>query len=300
MKKTDDLPLTTKKDGAKEKKSEAAGTAPTRSKSENKKKKQDKQAETADGEDENLYAENALELSGMSFKERQAYKKKLRNKRLSSMEPKERRSYIIRYYKWHFIAAIAGVFLTGLLIHTVYVANLPTELIVAITNDGVNAVAEEYIPNIFRDYYHLDNKNIIQVFTDLTIDNAEDTAIRETTLTDYEKIIVYISSGKLDAIIGDEKALNYYKSTGDIAILDSCLDSDLYDSVAGHIVEATDESRYMNNGEPYAAAIDISGSDFVRNLNLSYDTVYLMVPNNRYTDNSGTIRLIRLIFNLPE
>lgn len=249
-------------------------------------------------EEENLYAENALELSGMTAKEKRAYKRQLNQKRLAAMDKKERKSYLIRYYKWHAIAAIFGVFLVGWLIHTIYVANLPQELVVAITNDGINATAEQYIPDAFREYYNLDTKNIIHVFTDLTIDSSEDITIQQTTLTDYEKMMVYISSDRLDAIIGDEKALNYYKSTGDIAIIDSCLDAELYEALSAHIVNASDETGYMKGGEAYAAAIDISGTDFVKRCNLSYNTVYLMIPNNRYTNNSATIRLIRLIFNL--
>lgn len=249
-------------------------------------------------EEENLYAENALELSGMTSKEKRAYKKQLHRKRMQTMDAKEKHSYILHYYKWYFIGGIVLIFLLYWLGNTIYTANLPTELIVAITNDGTNAVAEEYIPNAFRDYYDLDRKNIIQVFTNLTIDDADDVAIQQNTLTDYEKIIVYITSDKLDAIIGNETALNYYKSTGDIAIIDTCLDEKLYEEIEDHIVMAADESSYMNNGKPYAAAIDISKTEFAKNCSLSYDDVYLMIPNNRYSDNDATIRLIKLIFGL--
>ena len=51
---------------------------------------------------------------------------------------------------------------------------------------------------------------------------------------------------------------------------------------------------------PYAAAIDISQTDFVKQCQLSYDDVYLMIPNNRYMENDATLRLIRMIFDLPE
>ncbi|MCI8510069.1 MAG: hypothetical protein HFJ06_16165 [Lachnospiraceae bacterium] len=248
--------------------------------------------------EENLYSENALELSRMSFKERQSYKKELQAKRLASMDARERRRYILHYYKWHFAGGIFLILFLYLLGHTIYKANLPTELIVAITNDGPNAIAEKYIPDTFRSYYDLDSKNIIQVFTDLTIDNTDDVAIRQSTLTDYEKMIVYITSDKLDAIIGNEQTLNYYRSTGDIAVIDACIDKELYSQIEKYIVTASSDDTYMNEGKPYSAAIDISGTEFANNCNLSYDKVYLMIPNNRYTDNTNTIRLIRLIFGL--
>lgn len=248
--------------------------------------------------EENLYTENALELSGLSFKETLAYKKGIRNKRLSTMNSKEKRHYLVHYYKWHFIGSVLCVLLLFWIGKAIYTANLPRELILAITNDGTNVSAEEYIPKAFRTYYNLDNKNVIQIFSDLTIDNSDNTAIRETTLTDYEKIIIYITSDKLDAIIGDEKTLNYYKSTGDIAILDACLDSELYEQIKDYTVKAEDETLYVNEGKPYTAAIDISDTEFARKCNLSYEKVYLMIPNNRYNHNEATINLIKLIFSL--
>lgn len=249
-------------------------------------------------EGEDLYSENALEMSSMSAKERRAYKKELRSKRLEAMEGKEKRRYIIQYYKWYFIGAVAAVFLCYVFGRTIYTATLPTELMVAVTNDGTNAVCEQYIPDAFRKYYQLGKKNTIQIFDNLTIEDADDVTIQESTLTDYEKIIVYISSDRLDAIIGNEDTLNYYKSTGDIAMVDQCMDEDLYQEIKDHIVKVTDDTQYMNDGKPYAAAIDISDTEFAKKCQFSYDTVYLMIPNNRYVNNEATMRLIRMIFGI--
>lgn len=251
-------------------------------------------------EGEDLYSENALEMSSMSAKERRAYKKELRNKRLETMDGKEKRRYIIQYYKWYFIGAIAAVIFCYIIGRTIYTATLPTELIVAVTNDGTNVISEQYIPDAFREYYQLGKKNTIQIFDDLTIENADDATIQESTLTDYEKMMVYISSNRLDAIIGNEDTLNYYKSTGDIAIIDQCMDDELYQQIADHIVQASDDTKYMNDGKPYAAAIDISDTEFAKKCQFSYDTVYLMIPNNRYVENEATLRLIRMIFGIED
>ena len=112
--------------------------------------------------------------------------------------------------------------------------------------------------------------------------------------------MVYISSNRLDAIIGNSDTLNYYKSTGDIAIVDQCMPEELYQQLESYIVDETDPTGYMNDGKPYAAAIDISQTDFVKQCQLSYDDVYLMIPNNRYMENDATLRLIRMIFDLPD
>lgn len=250
--------------------------------------------------EENLFSENALELSSMSRKERRTYKKDLRKKRLASMEGKEKWKYVVRYYKWHFLGTIFACIICICIGKSIYTSTLPTELLVAVTNDGMNLVCERYIPEAFREYYGLDDKNIIQVFDDLKIENAEDVTIQESMLTDYEKMVVYISSDRLDAIIGDENTLDYYRSTGDIAIIDQCMDDSLYGAIKDYIVEASDDTGYMNDGKAYSAAIDISGTEFVKKCQLSYDTVYLMIPNNRYTENDATMRLIRMIFKLDD
>ena len=44
-----------------------------------------------------------------------------------------------------------------------------------------------------------------------------------------------------------------------------------------YIVTASSDDTYMNEGKPYSAAIDISGTEFANNCNLSYDKVYLMI-----------------------
>lgn len=250
--------------------------------------------------DDNLFSEDALEMASMSAKERRAYKKELRKKRLDSMEGKEKRKYILYYYKWYFIGVVFAIAMCIYIGKTIYTASLPTELIVAVTNDGTNAFCEQYIPDAFREYYQLGDKNTIQVFDNLTIENPDDVRVQESTLTDYEKIMVYISSDRLDAIIGNSDTLNYYKSTGDIAIVDQCMPEELYQQLESYIVDVTDSTGYMNDGKPYAAAIDISQTDFVKQCQLSYDDVYLMIPNNRYMENDATLRLIRMIFDLPD
>ena len=55
---------------------------------------------STDDKEENLYSENSLELAGLSFKEKLAYKKELNQKRLATMNKGEKRKYILRYYNF--------------------------------------------------------------------------------------------------------------------------------------------------------------------------------------------------------
>lgn len=249
-------------------------------------------------ESENLYAENSLELQELSFKEKLAYKKELHKKRLATMQGKEKRKYIISYYKWYFIAFILCICLSGWLIKTIYHSTFPQELNVAIANDINNDIPYDYIPEAFRDYYNLDNKNIIEIFGNLSICDLENADALEKNTSSNSQLDMYITSGVLDAVIADETALNYCTSNGGAAILDTCLEPELYEQIKDYIVTITDEDGYTNNGEPYAAAIDISGTDFVKNCNISYEKVYLFLPITCTENSERASRFIRLIFQL--
>lgn len=248
--------------------------------------------------EENLFAEDALALSGLSFKEKLAYKRQLYKKRLSTMETKDKIFYTIRYYKWYFISLVAIIICLSWTGRAIYRSTLPTVLNVAILNEGFNDTVQDYIPEVFRDYYQLDNKNFIKVYTDLFVSSTEDTSATGTTMTDYQKLGFYNMSDMLDVIIGDEEALTLYASSDDTTAIDLSMDADLYKKIEAHVVTMSDPNGVKNDGKPYAAAIDISDTDFVKNCNISYDKVYLMIPSTKYTDNQRTLDLIKLIFGL--
>lgn len=261
---------------------------------ENPKKKPSKKTK----KEENLYAEDALALAGLSFKEKISYKRQLFKKRISTMKTKDKILYTIRYYKWYFVSLAVIVICLCWVGRAIYRSTFPTLLNVAVLNEAFNDTVQDYIPEAFREYYQLDNKNYIKVYTDLFVSSTEDTTEVGTTMTDYQKLGFYNMSDMLDAIIGDEEALTLYASSDDTTAIDLSMDADLYSKIEDRVITMSDPSGVKNNGKPYTAAIDISGTDFVKNCNISYDKVYLMIPSTKYTDNQGTIDLIKLIFGL--
>lgn len=248
--------------------------------------------------EENLYAEDALALAGLSFKEKLSYKRQLFKKRISTMKTKDKILYTIRYYKWYFISLTAIVICLCWTGRAIYRSTFPTLLNVAVLNEAFNDTVQDYIPKAFREYYHLDEKNHIKIYTDLFVSSTEDTTEVGTTMTDYQKLGFYNMSDMLDIIIGDEEALTLYASSDDTTAIDLSMDADLYSKIEDRVITMSDPNGVKNDGKPYTAAIDISGTDFVKNCNISYDKVYLMIPSTKYTDNQGTIDLIKLIFGL--
>lgn len=252
-----------------------------------------------DNKDENaLYKEDALALAGLSFKEKLTYKNEIYKNRISSMSTKEKINYTIGYYKWYFLGTALFLICICWGIRTAYRTTLPTILGVAILNGSYNETAVDYIPDAFRNYYHLDNKNFFNIYTDLFVSSTEDTEETGTTMTDYQKIGFYYMNDILDVIICDEEALALYISSEDTTAIDLCVDEELYDQIEDYIITMSDPSGVKNDGKPYAAAIDISNTKFVKDCNISYDKVYLMILS-KYLDNQENINdLIRLIFSL--
>ena len=267
--------------------------------------KQQNPSLSTDDKEENLYSENSLELAGLSFKEKLAYKKELNQKRLATMNKGEKRKYILRYYKWHFIGCILGIICIFLLGHTIYRATLPEALSIAITHENGDSDALTYLPDAFREYYHLEEKEIINVITNLRIVNSLEDSTSTTdeldassnrTLSDNRQLMIYVNADTLDAIIGDETTLDYCASSGDLNMVQNCLSDDLYKKFEDYMVITTDETGYLNGGKPCATAIDISNTDFAKNCNLPYDQVYFMFPNSCSENNEKTIRLLNFIF----
>lgn len=251
-----------------------------------------------DKKEEDLYTEDALALAGLSFKEKIAYKRQLYKKRIATMGTKEKISYTIGYYKWYFLGVVLLLVCLGWGVRTAYRTTLPTVLSVAILNDPYNETVADYIPEAFREYYQLDNKNFFNIYTSLFVSSTEDTTEIGTAMTDYQKIGYYNMYDMLDAIIGDEEALTLYATSDDTTAIDLSMDEELYEQIKDHVVTMSDPTGVKNDGKPYTAAIDISDTEFVKECNISYDKVYLMIPSTKYTDNQGTIDLIKLIFSL--
>ncbi len=247
---------------------------------------------------EDLYKEDALALVGLSPKEKLAYYRKDYQQRTVSMEKKEKFLYTLQYYKWYFLGALALLVCLCWVGKTVYTATLPVELRVAILNDTENTKAKDYISKSFREYYHLGKRNRFTVYTDLEVSPIENVNEVGLTMNDYQTIGYYNTTNMIDVIIGDKNALRVYASSDDTTAIDLSMDEGLYSQIEEHVVTMTDSKKVKNEGKPYAAAIDISDTEFAQGCGLSYEQVYLMIPSSKFQDNERTLNLIKMIFGL--
>lgn len=119
---------------------------------------------------------------------------------------KERMSYFWDYYKWHVIGGICGVFLVVSLIHT-FLTNKDTAYYSAFINMAETIYSEDY-QNDFAKLANIDlEKSALYFDSDMFLDfSAMDDATVQTT----QKIMVHITAGDLDSIIGDLPAIDRY------------------------------------------------------------------------------------------
>lgn len=271
----------------------------------NKKNKSSKQ-ETSDKQDEkdekeeeqdDLYREDSLALVGLSLPKKLAHYHKHYKKQTADMDKKEKAIYTIHYYKWHFLGLLLLLVCLGWTGKIVYRAALPKVLRVAVLNTKGETTAD-YITETFRGYYGLNNKNTITIYSDLWVQSIKDATEAGYTMNDYQTIGYYNMHNMIDVIIGDGAALRVYSSSDDTTAIDLSMDAALYKQIEEYVVFRSDPMGIKNDGEPYAAAIDISDTEFAKGCGLGYPDVYLMIPSTKYQKNDRTINLIKLIFGL--
>lgn len=247
---------------------------------------------------EDEYKEDALEMATMTFKEKMVYKRELHQKRMEKMDSKEKCSYILGYYKWHIIITVFAIVCLAYAGRVVYRMTWPTLLELAIVNNTDGTSYNEYIPNAYREYYHLNEKNYIEIYGNLAVSATEDTTEVGLTMSNYQTIGYYNMYDMLDVIICDKEALNLFVSTDDTTAIDLSMDEDLYMQLEDNVVTMSDPKGIKNDGNPYTVALDISNTEFAKKCNLSYSEVFLLIPSTKYTDNENTINFIKFVFGI--
>ena len=254
--------------------------------------------DTNTNHEEDSYKEDALEMATMTFKEKIAYKKELRQRRMADMTSKEKFSYIMNYYKWHFIIGLFAIVCLAYTGRVIYRATWPTLLELAIVNNKDTTKYDTYIPDAYRQYYDLDEKNYIEIYGELSVSATEDTTEVGLTMSNYQTIGYYNMYDMLDVIICDKEALNLFVSTDDTTAIDLSMDEELYNQIEDYVITMSDPKGIKNNGKPYAVALDITHTEFIKECHLSYHNAYLLIPSTKFEDNENTINFIRFVFGL--
>ncbi|MDO5154472.1 MAG: hypothetical protein Q4D51_00760 [Eubacteriales bacterium] len=256
-----------------------------------------KESKNANAE-EDLFNDDLIALSEMSTKERMSYKWERLQKRLATMEPNEKRKYIIHYYKYHFIVALLALALLIGAGAKVYDNCRPVDLFVMIAND-FNMEHEEQVPDIvenaYRARYESPKSHKIEVVESMELNGN---VYEEQSYISSVQYWAFIKDDDLDIVVGDPGAMNYMTYDESILPLDEYLPEDIYKQVEDRIVMCKDNAdKTVRDGQDFPGAIDISDTEFAKRMALSYKKVYIILPCNRKENVERSVKFIQLVLD---
>lgn len=260
--------------------------------------------ENADGEEIvtgalGSYTEDSLEAASLGFFGKMKYKKQQFKNNTANMTFAGKIKYTFSFYWFEMVVAAVFVVIAVIAGNLIYRASLPDLLHVAIINqyyddDTVN----KYIASEYRNYLGADDKNVVTVYKNMSVSANEDPEFLTVVLTDYQTLGHYNLNNMLDVMICDEDALQVYAWSEDTTMIHIAMDEELYDKVKDHAVMLTDKNKIKNDGKEYPGALDITDTEFAKNLGIDYSPVYLLIPSTKGVNNETTLNFIKMVYGL--
>lgn len=248
-----------------------------------------------------LYADSNLDMLSMSRKERRAVRKELYSKNTEGMSRKEKASYFFDYYKWQVIIPVVIVVFVAFLAHTIYMNKRPVALGFAILNvqdtDSVDLSFEDDYINYFDITGSYQFKESLGLDIDYDYYKEHEDYIQTSNSTDYSILSSDCDLGSNDVIISNDTGLRYCASENIVKPLKGYLSEAVYAALEPYMVSYEDPS-----GTERAYAIDISNTQFVKNLDLGYADVYVAFPGAIDRNYTNSLRFLEYVLGieLPE
>lgn len=239
--------------------------------------------------------EDNLELHHLKFSERQRIKRQRLKENMEGMSKSQKFGYIFSYYKGRIILGLILLAVCIALPVTIYKKSRPVALSYCIVNATDSAAVNTSFVDDYLDFYEL--HGAYQIHKDTTVHLNKDTYLEEyaqnSSASIYTELPMLCFNGYYDIMILDEKGLEYCAMQEIIYPLRNYLPSDIYAAVEDRIVVAAD-----NDGIAVPFAIDISDTEFAKNLNLGYKNVYFGFPGNTEQNYINAKRMLKYILKL--
>lgn len=254
--------------------------------------------DTADDTAEDT-AEDNLELHNMKLKDRIAAKKARYKKYTEDMSKGQKYKYFLYYYKGRLLLFAFLIFLCIAIPVTIYNKTRPVSIAYAVINctdpKGINtSLFEDY-----RNFYTFEEPN--QIIDDkeihLSLDEYNENTIHSANSTDYSQFPMLCHNNYYDIVFTDEKGLLFCSTNSVVLTLEAGLPKDLYQILEEDYSDLIVEAPNYND-DPVPFAIDISDTDFAKDLNLGYSPVYVCVPGNSERNMSNIKKMINFILDL--
>ncbi len=243
-------------------------------------------------------ADDALDRKSMTAKERRAYNRKQEKEKLAELTFWRKVQYILTYYTWKFLAVIAGCVILAFIGHQIYVATRPVALDIVLVNDTENTTFQDAVTTMYKDSYEVPDDALFLVDTNMVLQPKQDENYVPSTpeMAYYSKMLSDLTADATHIVISDTDVIDYYAVDGYVMELKHALPEDLFEELQekGMLYECDGP---VEDADYYA--IDISGTEFVKETAIQLKHPYLFIPGS-LTDENRTIafNFIRMIFNM--
>jgi hypothetical protein len=271
------------------------------SKKKNKKKNSEsevaKQVPAENSEPEHVSGENMLELHNMTRKQRREVRRQSYIENTRDMSNGEKFRYFIDYYKWYIIVPVCCILLIAYLASTIYKNSRPLALSYVVLNvEDTDALDESFCED-YSEYRGLTDDYRFNSSTGMDIDydyfKEHEEYITTGNSTDYNVLSTQCELNDYDIIISNATGIKYCSTENVIASPKGYLDSYAYNALKDYMVEFENSIGTMEY-----FAIDISGTDFAKELNPGYDDVYLAFPGSTDENKERALRFLEYVLNI--
>lgn len=223
----------------------------------------------------------------MSLKEQLKAEAKQEKQKLSAMSTQDKLWYIWEYYKLHIGGLLIAILLLYVIGTTVYRSTFHTELYCMVLNQRSQDLNTAPLESDFHDYMNFTNKQTIFVESQYITygDN-----VNELTYAAMSKVSALMAAKELDMIIADPENIDYYTAMDGLVHLEESLPEDLLSRLKDRLYYAPESS-----GQSVAVAVDIAGTQFAEDMNLTPESSFLcLIVNSSNIDNG--VALLQYIF----
>ena len=243
--------------------------------------------------------ENNLEMSELSFSERRKVRKAQQKAIMKDMNLREKISYFFYYNKRKIIFALIVIIYLSATIATIIRNTRPYALSYAIiNNNSTEAPSEEPIREYLK-YYNMDKGYQVNSSTNIHLNLKEylNGNAAASDSTSYESFPLLCSENYYDIIISDKKGIDFCVESYIAQPIEDILSSDIIEEITQKYPDII-HSVKEENGKSTYIYIDISDTDFAKNLNLSYNKVYICFPGKSSQNVKNAERAMRFILSL--
>jgi len=239
--------------------------------------------------------ENKLEMALMSRSEKRKAKRQRFKENTEGMNFKQKMDYIFYAYGTSILITTIVCVCAFILIFTFYKNSRPASIAYAVVNcedsSSFNSeLIEEYVRQAGLTKGHQIISDKLVTLDPEVFQNGNNTVTALQTYTDFSMLC---ENGNYDIIISDKAGAEVACAMDRMNPLDTYLPQDLYEKIKDKTISLSDSA---GNVDVYA--IDISDTEFGKNLNTGYSKIYILLPGVNEENLTNSVRIIKYIFNI--